>query len=72
MTTPEEDDARRRERGPAPPPMDQHPTDPPRPERPPSDPGSRRPSPRLVALVLIGIVLALSVGAYALVTAWLG
>lgn len=34
--------------------------------------GSRRPSPRGVALVLIGIVLVLAIGAYALVTAWIG
>lgn len=55
-----------------PPTMDQQPLDPPRQERPSSDPRSRRPSPTVVALVLIGIVLALSVGAYALVTNWLG
>src|SRR5690606_3797284 len=33
---------------------------------------SRRPAPRAVALVLLGIILLLSIGAYALVTAWLG
>jgi multisubunit Na+/H+ antiporter MnhC subunit len=44
-------------------------------DQPPQTPdprGPRRPSPAIVALVLSGIVLALSVGAYALVTAWLG
>ncbi|WP_168165393.1 hypothetical protein [Brachybacterium sp. HMSC06H03] len=33
---------------------------------------SRRPAPRAVALLLLGIILLLSIGAYALVTAWLG
>lgn len=62
----------RKERGTAPPPMDQTPADPPHEERPSPGPGSRRPSPAVVALVLIGIVLVLSIGVYALVTAWLG
>ena len=48
----------------------------PRPEAPSTpalDPRApRRPAPRTVALVLIGIILLLSIGAYALVTAWLG
>lgn len=54
------------------PPKDQAPVDRSREERPSPDPGSRRPTPAVVALVLIGIVLALSVGAYALVTSWMG
>lgn len=53
-------------------PKDQAPDDRSREEHPSSGPGSRRPMPAAVALVLIGIVLALSVGAYALVTSWMG
>lgn len=52
--------------------MDQNPADPPREERPSQGPGARRPTPAVVALVLIGIVLVLSIGAFALVTNWLG
>ena len=53
-------------------PKDQTPGDRSGEERPSPGPGSRRPTPAVVALVLIGIVLVLSIGAYALVTAWLG
>ena len=43
------------------------------PSTPDPDPRTtRRPAPRAVALVLLGIILLLSIGAYALVTAWLG
>ena len=62
----------RKERGTSPPPMDQNPADLSREERPSQGPGSRRPTPAVVALVLIGIVLVLSIGAFALVTNWLG
>lgn len=42
------------------------------PTQPPEPRGPRRPSPTTVVLVLAGLVLALSIGAYALVTTWLG
>lgn len=44
-------------------------------DQPPQTPAPReprRPSPTAVALVLLGVVAALSIGAYVVVTGWLG